>query len=500
MTEHVVAWRPVEPLPPVNGDTQKLLDTVDTLREAWETSLRYISPEVFEEARRRALRRHAIETGIIERLYDVDWGVTQALVAEGITRAAAVREGGISEDTLATINAQLDALDLMVDAVRDGRPLTLSLIRELHAAITRTQRTYEARDQFGRVFPRPMVHGEWKQDRNDVLRADGSLLEFVPPEHTQSEMESLLAGYEDAAGAHPVVRAAWLHHRFVRIHPFQDGNGRVARALTLLVLLRSHYAPLVVNRNQRNSYIDALDTANDGDLRPLVRLFAGLEIVALNSELSPQLSSASQETGAVAVAREMVGRLQERKRADDQGRRIASEKLARLVHADIVREIERFGQQLEQEFRSVDPKARHRVTHGAPGQSNAHYWRGQIVYVANRIDFYANLADGSWWTCLHLNALGQALRYIVAIQKVGHADLGVLAVTPFAEVVDDRPARSRKDPDSPPPEHRRAFEPTAADSVTLVHTNAAADRWPEIAELIDRTLAVGVRYFVDELG
>lgn len=500
MTEHVLAWRPVEPLPPINGEMQKVLETVDTLREAWETSLSYVSRGEFEEARRRGLRRHAIETGIIERLYDVDWGVTQALVAEGITRSAAVREGGISEDTLATINAQLDALDLMVEAVGDGRPLTLSLIRELHAAITRTQRTYEARDQFGRLFARPMIHGDWKQDRNDVMREDGSLLEFVPPEHTESEMESLLAGYEGAGGAHPVVRAAWLHHRFVRIHPFQDGNGRVARALTLLVLLRSRYAPLVVDRNQRNTYIEALDAANEGDLRPLVRLFAGLEIVALKSELSPQLSSASQATGAVAVAREMVGRFQERKRADDQDRRAASEKLAQAAHAQIIGEVERLGQQLEHEFRSVDRRARRHVSHGAPGASNARHWHGQLVYVAKRIDFYANLADGSWWTCLHLTALGQVLRYIVAIQKVGHTDLGVLAVTPFAEVVEDKPGRrTERDPGSPP-EHRRAFEPTAGDSVTLVHTNSPNDRWPEIAELIDRTLAVGVRYFLDELG
>lgn len=499
MPEHVVAWRPVEPLPPVNGDTQKLLDTVDTLREAWDTALSHVSPEEFQEARRRALRRHAIETGIIERLYDVDWGITQALVAEGITREVAAREGGISEHTLAMINAQLDALDLLVAAVNAGRPLALSLIRELHAAITRTQQTYEARDQLGRVFDRPMIHGDWKVDRNDVVRADGSLLEFVPPEHVQSEMESLLAAYEETEDAHPVVRAAWLHHHFVRIHPFQDGNGRVARALTLLVLLRSRYAPLVVDRNQRNSYIDALDAANDGDLRPLIRLFAGLEIVALKSELSPQLSTASRETGAVAVAREMVGRLQQRKQADDQDRRAASEKLAQNLQAGIIAEIDRLGGQLQQEFRSVDPKARYNVTHGAPGESNAQHWRGQLVYVAKRIDFYANLAEGSWWTCLHLNALGQALRYIVAIQKVGHADLGVLAVTPFAEVVEEKAKQRTRDPGGEP-EHRRAFEPTAADSVTLVHKNTAADRWPEVAELIDRTLAVGVRYFVDELS
>jgi fido (protein-threonine AMPylation protein) len=98
-------------------------------------------------------------------------------------------------------------------------------------------------------------------------------------------MESLLAIFEQTWDAHPVVRSAWLHHRFVCVHPFQDGNGRVARALTLLVLLRNHYAPLVVDRNQRADYLDALDEANEGDLRPLVRLFGAVQALVVK-ELS----------------------------------------------------------------------------------------------------------------------------------------------------------------------------------------------------------------------
>ncbi len=113
---------------------------------------------------------------------------------------------------------------------------------------------------------------------------DDTTLEYVPPEHVQSEMDRLLVYYRESAGAHPVVRAVWLHHAFIGIHPFEDGNGRVARALTLLVLLRSKYAPLVVDRFTRADYIAALDRAGGGDPRDLIRLFARLEIMALRSE------------------------------------------------------------------------------------------------------------------------------------------------------------------------------------------------------------------------
>jgi prophage maintenance system killer protein len=343
------------------------------------------------------------------------------------------------------------------------------------------------------MVQRPLLHGAWKEFRNDVIRSDGSRLEYTPPEHVQSEMERLLGLYEEAAGSHPVVRSAWLHHRFVVIHPFQDGNGRVARALTLMVLLQARYAPLVVDRTQRADYIDALDAANDGDLRPMVRLFAGLELVALKSELSAPVSQASQATGVVPVARELVGRLQERKRTENELRATASAELATALQAMVVEELERLSAELEPEFHAVDPEARVTVNHAAPGMEKATYWRGQIVYAARHVDFFADLSEGSWWSSMHLNALGQSLRFLVIIQKVGHGDLGVLAATTYAEVLE-------KDPRPGSSEFRRAFEPTPKDQVTLVWNNRPRDLWPAVAELIDRTLSTALKFFVDQLS
>src|SRR6266511_2570767 len=192
-----------------------------------------------KEARRRTLRRHAIETGIIERLYDVARGV---------------------------INTQFEALTALAEAAREGRDLTVFFIRELHQAITRHQATYEARNDLGQVVQVPLLHGQWKTRPNHVVRPDGSVLEYTPPEHVQSEMDRLVELYAESTRLHPIVRSAWLHHRFINIHPFQDGNGRVARALVLLVLLRNDYAPLVVDRRRRDENLRALDLGNEGDL------------------------------------------------------------------------------------------------------------------------------------------------------------------------------------------------------------------------------------------
>jgi hypothetical protein len=72
----------------------------------------------------------------------------------------------------------------------------------------------------------------------------------------------------------PEVEAAWLHHRFVQIHPFQDGNGRVARTLATLVFLRAGWFPLVLTQANRKEYIAALEAADSGDLMCLVELFS----------------------------------------------------------------------------------------------------------------------------------------------------------------------------------------------------------------------------------
>ena len=68
---------------------------------------------------------------------------------------------------------------------------------------------------------------------------------------------------------HPPVVVAWLHHRFTQIHPFQDGNGRVTRALVTWHLVQYEYRPIVVTRDDRNDYNDALE-ADDVDLSTLV--------------------------------------------------------------------------------------------------------------------------------------------------------------------------------------------------------------------------------------
>lgn len=98
--------------------------------------------------------------------------------------------------------------------------------------------------------------------RENVVIAGASL---IPPDHLHlnDEMQGLIAWYEsdETAQLHAVERAAKLHTRFVKIHPFIDGNGRTGRLLLNFELMKAGYPPAVIQKEDRLAYYDALDVA-----------------------------------------------------------------------------------------------------------------------------------------------------------------------------------------------------------------------------------------------
>ena len=87
----------------------------------------------------------------------------------------------------------------------------------------------------------------------------------TPPDYLMVPIQMQKLVYEDNQEwiqYHPVVRAALLHGEFVKIHPFVDGNGRTARLLLNLVLMLNGYPPIVIKKENRLAYYEALDTAH----------------------------------------------------------------------------------------------------------------------------------------------------------------------------------------------------------------------------------------------
>jgi len=487
-----IPWRPIESLNMGEGAANGSFGALDALRGEWQRRLDALTEDERVRIRQRSLRRLSVETGILERLYEVDWGLTLTLVAEGFTKDVVERAGGkIDDRTLATLRAQLDSLGLVLDFVRQNRTLSPSFVKELHQAITRTQETYIVTDALGRVVEAVLPKGQWKAQANHVLRQDNKLLEYAPPEHVASEIDRLVAFWAeiDAGPAHPIVKAAWLHHRFVQIHPFADGNGRVARALTLLVIEKHHYAPLVVDRWHRDSYLRALDAANDGHLSELIQLFVKLEGGALTSELE---RPPEPERGGVSivVAHTLAAQLAEARR------RRETEILQRLTARSVA-----VGGRLRSWFESKREELatvfRDRgltdvvviVDTEMPPSSKIHWFRWQINESAHRAGHYADFRVFTGWSSLRIRLDRWQLRYVASLHGAGR-DPGVMAVTTFAEI-EPYPLPEAEEESAP----ARDYVRTTTDAFRLVHSETLeqiTQRSPELEALLDEGLAVAL--------
>jgi len=84
-----------------------------------------------------------------------------------------------------------------------------------------------------------------------------------PGIYVKTDMDLLLRWYnENKSKLHPIVLATIFHHKFEKIHPFMDGNGRTGRMLMNYILIRRGYPPIVIYKKNRDDYLDALGSAD----------------------------------------------------------------------------------------------------------------------------------------------------------------------------------------------------------------------------------------------
>ncbi len=222
--------------------------------------------------------------GKLREALEVEWtyhsnaieGNTLSLRETALVLKDGLTVGGKSlREHLEAINHQ-HAIHFVQDLVAQDQPITERTIRNLHALILRTIND----DQAGRY-------------RDVQVYITGS--DFVPPQAVAVPglMTDLVAWLNDAETAqrHPVERAALAHFRLVHVHPFVDGNGRTARLLMNLILMRQGYPPAIVRAQDRLDYYTVLDCAHAGDTEPFIRLIA----LAVRRSLQRWLAAAGSQ-------------------------------------------------------------------------------------------------------------------------------------------------------------------------------------------------------------
>ncbi len=275
-----------------------------------ETTRREAGPAALELAVRTATRYAAVDTGAIEGLYEVDRGFTRTIAVEAAAWEAALQARGT--EVRRAIEDALHAYEFVLDAATASVAISESWIRQLHEIICASQDTYTV---FTSSEPqeRPLIKGRYKTEPNSPLNiSTGRVHQYAPVIDTTPEMQRLVGQMrtEEFIAAPSVVQAAYAHYAFACIHPFPDGNGRVARALASIFLYRLPGVPLVVFADQRADYLDVLEAADEGNPLRLVtfveqRVVDAIEIVRahVRTEEYPHVDTSLARMRSVLVGR-----------------------------------------------------------------------------------------------------------------------------------------------------------------------------------------------------
>ncbi len=208
-------------------------------------------------------------------------GETAFFLKEGLTS-----EGKPLKDFLEAKNHQ-EAILALKDLLEGKRSLTQSYIKELHAVLLKGIEYIKVQGLKGGKVLKKVEAGKYKTKPNHVLTVSGQIHYYAEPIKVQEEMDRLMKWYlKPEKGLSVVEKAALFHYRFVKIHPFDDGNGRLARILMNLILMKAGFLPAVIKNEQRKQYLLALGEADRGDRRVFVRFVAGQVIETLELALA----------------------------------------------------------------------------------------------------------------------------------------------------------------------------------------------------------------------
>lgn len=199
------------------------------------------------------------------------YGETKLLILHGLTA-----EGKPLRHHFEVVGHN-EALKWLLDIVKGDYPLTEQFIRELHKMILKERYLKKVITPDGQEATAWVEVGQYKNKPNHVLKSTGEIFYFASPEETPARMEELISWYrerQEKKDLHPILQAVEMHYRFIRIHPFDDGNGRVARLLLNFILLRHGYPPVIIRKEDKEDYLLALEQADAGQLEAFSRFIA----------------------------------------------------------------------------------------------------------------------------------------------------------------------------------------------------------------------------------
>ncbi len=199
------------------------------------------------------------------------FGETKTLLLYGITA-----QGKPLKDHI-EMTGHNEALNWVLDIVKGERVLTETFVRELHELLLKEPYEVDAITPDGKPTKRMISVGKYKSVPNHVKTQTGEIHYFATPEETPAKMEELVNWYREQLereDANPIFIAALFHHRFINIHPFDDGNGRTGRLLMNFILMKYGFPPAIIKTEDKLNYYRALQQADGGAVDVFVEYIA----------------------------------------------------------------------------------------------------------------------------------------------------------------------------------------------------------------------------------
>ena len=245
------------------------IESAVTLKQELDT-LRPLSPE----DERRIMQKLRLDWNYHSNHLEgnsLTYGETKALLLFGITAG-----GKPLRDSL-EMTGHNEALKWIEEVIREERPLTENFIRQLHELILKEDYQVNAETSDGKPTKKWVRVGKYKTEPNHVETITGEMFYFATPEETPAKMHDLMEWYRQKAvqgDIQPILLAAEFHYQFIRIHPFDDGNGRTARILMNFILMQFGYPPAIIKTEDKQNYFAVLRQADAGVLEPFVEYIA----------------------------------------------------------------------------------------------------------------------------------------------------------------------------------------------------------------------------------
>ena len=203
------------------------------------------------------------------------------------------------------------ATKLVEELAKDQeRGLTEGFICDLNKIILVRNFWKDAITPDGQPTRKEIKVGNYKKTPNSVLTATGELFNYPSPQETPALMVDLIQWYKEqvTSNTHPLLIAALLHYKFVCIHPFDDGNGRISRLLMNYVLLKYDYPPAIIKSEDKKAYLTALNRADAGDTEAFISYIGEQLIRSLELSIKAAKGESIEEQGDLDKEIELLKR------------------------------------------------------------------------------------------------------------------------------------------------------------------------------------------------